>query len=288
MLDDFRLRVFMMAAAQGSFTRAAQHLGVSQPAVSQNIAELEKQVGAVLFERKRGEVTLTPEGYVFKDYAARILHWYDATDALFGSAGKMTVNRPVRIAATDFVATHFLPDLLRDLLAVTATSFIIDTYPESAFPESMDADLYYFTSARGDTLNFDAGSIVGTVQAALVTAGPDFPEEPRYAVWAPYRPLVICRLGSLPSAGEPGYLCPVRPGLRQSSRAPGPHPHQCEHGRCHPFPGRRKPDHPSGPPPASPAGSPPPHLRRLFPLHHRPMALFPFLGINSGILWPEA
>ena len=77
MLDDFRLRVFMMVAAEGSFTRAAQHLGVSQPAVSQNIAELEKQVGAVLFDRKRGEVTLTPEGYVFKDYAAKILHWYD-------------------------------------------------------------------------------------------------------------------------------------------------------------------------------------------------------------------
>ena len=190
MLDDFRLRVFLMAAAEGSFTRAAQHLGVSQPAVSQNIAELEKQVGAVLFDRKRGEVTLTAEGYVFKDYAAKILHWYDATDALFGSAGKLTVNRPVRIATTDFVATHLLPDLLRDLLAVTAASFIIDTYPESAFPESMEADLYYFTSARGDTLNFDAGSIVGTVQAALVTAGQDFPEEPRYAVWAPYRPQV--------------------------------------------------------------------------------------------------
>ena len=190
MLDDFRLRVFMMVAAEGSFTRAAQHLGVSQPAVSQNIAELEKQVGAVLFDRKRGEVTLTAEGYVFKDYAAKILHWYDATDALFGSAGKMTVNRPVRIAATGFVATYLLPDLLRDLLAVTATSFIIDTYPESAFPESMDAELYFFTSARGDTLNFDAGSIVGTIQAALVTAGEAFPEEPRYAVWAPYRPLV--------------------------------------------------------------------------------------------------
>ena len=66
MLDDFRLRVFMMAATENSFTRAAQHLGVSQPAVSQNIAELEKQVGAALFERKRGEVTLTAEGYVFK------------------------------------------------------------------------------------------------------------------------------------------------------------------------------------------------------------------------------
>ena len=43
MLDDFRLRVFMMVAAESSFTRAAQHLGVTQPAVSQHIAELEKQ-----------------------------------------------------------------------------------------------------------------------------------------------------------------------------------------------------------------------------------------------------
>lgn len=190
MLDDFRLRVFLMTASENSFTRAAQHLGVSQPAVSQNIAELEKQLGVVLFNRKRGEVTLTPEGDVFRDYATKILHWYDAADALFGSTGRMTVNHPVRIATTAYAAAHHLPDLLRDLLAVTTTGFIIDTYPESAFPESMDADLYLFTSARKDTLNFDSGSIVGTVPAALVTAAPALPDEPRYAVWAPYRPYI--------------------------------------------------------------------------------------------------
>ena len=190
MLDDFRLRVFLMVSAEGSFTRAAQHLGVTQPAVSQNIAELERQVGVSLFDRKRGEVTLTAEGYVFKDYAEKILHWYDAADALFGSAGKLTVNRPVRIAATAFVAAYRLPELLRDLVAVTASSFIIDTYPEKDFPEGMDADLYFYTSARKETLDFDAGSVIGTVQAALMTVGKDLPEEPRYAVWAPYRPLV--------------------------------------------------------------------------------------------------
>ena len=75
MLDDFRLRVFMMAAAENSFTRAAQHLGVSQPAVSQNIAELEKLLGVTLFNRSRGDVSLTPDGELFGQYVERILHW---------------------------------------------------------------------------------------------------------------------------------------------------------------------------------------------------------------------
>ena len=40
MLGDFRLKVFEALSATGSFTRAAEQLGISQPAVSQNIAEL--------------------------------------------------------------------------------------------------------------------------------------------------------------------------------------------------------------------------------------------------------
>ena len=45
-LEDFRLRIFMAVAEKGSFTLAAKALGVSQPAVSQNIAELEKSLFA--------------------------------------------------------------------------------------------------------------------------------------------------------------------------------------------------------------------------------------------------
>ena len=52
MLEDFRLRVFMTVAAEGSFTKAAQALNISQPAVSQHIAELEKN----------GSITLLVEG----------------------------------------------------------------------------------------------------------------------------------------------------------------------------------------------------------------------------------
>ena len=42
MLEDFRLKVFLTVESEGSFTKAARNLGISQPAVSQNIAELER------------------------------------------------------------------------------------------------------------------------------------------------------------------------------------------------------------------------------------------------------
>ena len=83
MLEDSRLRVFLKVAERGSFTRAAEDLGITQPAVSQNIAELEKQTGAVLFERSRSRVTLTEEGRVFRLFAERILRDYDGLNAVF-------------------------------------------------------------------------------------------------------------------------------------------------------------------------------------------------------------
>ena len=48
MFEDFRLKVFLAVAKEGSFTNAAKSLGVSQPAVSQNIAEIEKGIGVKL------------------------------------------------------------------------------------------------------------------------------------------------------------------------------------------------------------------------------------------------
>ena len=83
MLEDFRLRVFLAVAQEGSFTLASKKLHVSQPAVSQNIAELEKTLGVTLFERLRGEVRLTDKGLLFKGYAEQILHWYGAAADAF-------------------------------------------------------------------------------------------------------------------------------------------------------------------------------------------------------------
>lgn len=81
MIDDFRLRVFDKIAQTGSFTLAAHDLGVSQPAVSQNIASLEQAVGEPLLVRSRGSVSLTPKGEALLAYARKILYWYERMDS---------------------------------------------------------------------------------------------------------------------------------------------------------------------------------------------------------------
>jgi len=74
MLMDIRqLRYFISVAEQLSFTTAAKHLYVSQPSLSQQIAELEKQVGARLFIRDRHSVSLTAAGSVLLKEAKAIV-----------------------------------------------------------------------------------------------------------------------------------------------------------------------------------------------------------------------
>ena len=77
MLEDFRLRIFVTAADCGSFTLAAGRLGISQPAVSLCIKELEQLVGHRIFVRTHSCLSLTREGEALLSYARRILYLYD-------------------------------------------------------------------------------------------------------------------------------------------------------------------------------------------------------------------
>ena len=88
MIEDFRLKVFETVARLGSFTAAARDLGVSQPAVSQHINELERQMETKLVSRSRAEIKLTEEGERFRAYAQQILHWYETANAAFGLCEK--------------------------------------------------------------------------------------------------------------------------------------------------------------------------------------------------------
>ena len=67
------LHVFLAAAKAGGMTRAAAELGITQPAVSQHVAELEKAVGQPLLERSQGGVAPTPCGDALLRRAAEAL-----------------------------------------------------------------------------------------------------------------------------------------------------------------------------------------------------------------------
>lgn len=73
---DFRLRVFVEVAGHLSFTGAANALGISQPAITKHIQELEGSFGVKLFERAGGKISLTSAGRMLLHHAQVILQKY--------------------------------------------------------------------------------------------------------------------------------------------------------------------------------------------------------------------
>jgi DNA-binding transcriptional LysR family regulator len=68
-----QLRYFVTVADYGHFGRAAEALHIVQPAVSQQVARLERELGIELFDRSRRQITLTPDGQAFLSHARRVL-----------------------------------------------------------------------------------------------------------------------------------------------------------------------------------------------------------------------
>ena len=112
MIDIRKLRIFQAVANAGNFTRAAEELYMSQPAVTQNIHGLEQSLGVHLFERLGRRIDLTPAGQALLPYVSRIDALLDEAVATAREAGGLA-SRTLRLGAGDTVATYILPDLIR-------------------------------------------------------------------------------------------------------------------------------------------------------------------------------
>jgi len=115
-MADRRLQVFHAVAKHLSFTKAAEALFMTQPAVTFQIKQLEEHFNTRLFERGHGQISLTEAGRVVFDYAERILGLSNELDArLKDMTGQVT--GPLLIGASMTIAEYLLPQVLGEFNA---------------------------------------------------------------------------------------------------------------------------------------------------------------------------
>lgn len=105
-----QLRHFLKVAELGNFTRAAEAIGLSQPALSRSVARLEEELGQPVLERQTRNVALTEAGKLLIARARQIVSLVDDTVAEIADDGQ---TGQVRIAAIPTIAPFFLPSFLR-------------------------------------------------------------------------------------------------------------------------------------------------------------------------------
>lgn len=107
-----QLQYFVAVAETRHFTRAAELVHVAQPSLSQQIRALERELGADLFRRARGNITLTDAGEALLPLARRILADADTARHEVQELAQLRSGR-VRLGATPSLCTGLLPDVLR-------------------------------------------------------------------------------------------------------------------------------------------------------------------------------
>ncbi|MEQ1438187.1 LysR family transcriptional regulator [Fontimonas sp. SYSU GA230001] len=129
-MDTQLLNAFVEVADHASFTRAADSLHLSQPAISKRVTTLEQQIGAPLFDRIGRQITLTDAGRALLPYARKTLQ--DIEDARRALSQLTTqVSGRLSIGTSHHIGLHRLPPVLREFT---------ERYPD------VDLDLHFMDS----------------------------------------------------------------------------------------------------------------------------------------------
>jgi LysR family transcriptional regulator, cyn operon transcriptional activator len=197
------LRYFSAVADTLHFGRAARRLHVSQPTLSQQIRQLEEELGSPLFERARNAIRLTQAGELFRTYASRALEDVDA--------GRMAVGA-LRGLATGALRVGYPPSMRG--IVVPALAAVLRRHPGLAL--SAEEAIVRRLERRLSDGKLDVG--LGYAPARL----PDLDTEP---VFDSRLALVVGRGHSLAGADSVGPrqlvdepFALLSPGLRVRAR----------------------------------------------------------------------
>jgi LysR family transcriptional regulator, hydrogen peroxide-inducible genes activator len=152
-MEIYQLRYFVAVAEAGNFTAAARRSNISQPSLSQQIKNLEDELGHRLFDRLGRRAQLTDPGRAFLERTRRILQEVDdAARAVRESSGGGTV----RFGVIPSVAPYLLPDLMPR---------IRERLPDTRVEVLEDFRSYLIEQV-----------LAGKLDAAIVTMPPDTPK----------------------------------------------------------------------------------------------------------------
>ncbi len=112
-MDFDQLETFLEVARHASFSRAAEKRFRTQPAISSQIRALEEEVGAKLFDRSGGKVSLTAAGKIFQKYTEETLEFRKAVLTAIAEAERVPRGEII-VGANEGTCLHILPEVFAE------------------------------------------------------------------------------------------------------------------------------------------------------------------------------
>jgi DNA-binding transcriptional LysR family regulator len=224
MLDPRRLLTFREVARRGSFSRAAEALALSQPAVSQQVSALERELGTALLARGRAGTVPTPAGELLLVHADALAARLDLADTQMDAlvAGE---RRTLRLGAFPSALATIVPAAARALrapeaeLEITIQEGTVDELVSAVQSGRLDAAVC-FQDATAPRRDHD-----GLQRTDLV-------EEPMLAILAATHPLAGRKRIALRELADEPWMAPSTEGLLvDACRAAGFEPRIVIHTR---------------------------------------------------------
>ncbi|GEM52668.1 transcriptional regulator [Empedobacter brevis NBRC 14943 = ATCC 43319] len=148
---DFRLKVFDTVARRLNFTKAANELNITQPAVTKHIKEIELNLNIKLFERNGTKIKLTKAGEILVKYTEEIFLVYQKMEFEIGQLQEKQKGH-LRLGASTTIAQYVLPPILAEF--------------RKRFPE-IQLDLVIHNSEKIEDLLTNNKIDVGLIEAQI-------------------------------------------------------------------------------------------------------------------------
>ncbi len=150
---DPKIESLLTVVKYGNFTRAAEVLSLTQPAISHHIKQLENELGVVIFSRKKGDLKLTKAGEIVVKYALRINAVYDRMKEVL-SDRENNIER-LRIGITHTAESNVIAEVLAkygndnpDIIITIITDSIKNLY---SMLENYEIDFAIVEGMSGNT-----------------------------------------------------------------------------------------------------------------------------------------